>query len=524
MNNMMPDTNLETSMFSRRDALLTMGSTTFILGLSGCCSLPRAAAASPIIDDGLDRAEPDELGVDPDAVLAYLAAMDAADLDLHSVMIYRHGAVAAEGWWWPYRSELPHMTHSATKSFTSAGVGLAVSEGLIQLSDRVLDFFPGRVSAPSDNLKAMTVESLLTQTAGHAYGISGSSWRILETSWVDEFLKVPVDFKPGTHFAYSSATSYMLSAIVTQATGQTLHAYMKPRLFDPLGMHSIEWDVSPEGVNPGGNGLSASTPDFLKLGILHLQQGKWNQQQILPEDWIEAVATPKFGNPYSYHWWVAPEQLGYFAAGKFGQFCFVFPGLDAVMVVTSGVADNKVTRDRMHAIAFEFVPQIFSGGGASKAASVRMDQQLEQLRLLPPMTPTQSPLAKTLNERPYIAEPNVDGIKGLRLDFDDDVCKFNLVDERGVHTIINGLRTWREDETTMTGGYLHHEYEPESLRVVAGAKWVSENKLVMTWQYNETAWQDTVTITVEEDKLYLDRRVNVNSSALSRPTVTFVAT
>ena len=152
---------------------------------------------------------------------------------LHSFMLVRHGRVIAEGWWKPEAADKPHVLASLSKSFNSTAIGLAIQDGKLSLDDPVLQFFPADAPAdPSDNLKAMKVRDLLTMTCGHdtepkAVG-GGPS--------VKQFLAHPVPHKPGTHFQYNTMGAYVLSAIVTKTTGQTALEFLKPRLFEPLGI------------------------------------------------------------------------------------------------------------------------------------------------------------------------------------------------------------------------------------------------------------------------------------------------
>ncbi len=163
----------------------------------------------------LPRATPAEKGVDPAGILAFLDEVAAGGLELHSFMLFRGGAVVAEGFWRLYGADRVHMQHSATKSWTAAAVGLAIGEGRFGLDDKVIGFFPDQLPADvGDNLAAMTVRDLLTMRSGHSTGISGGEWRSMDSSWVEAFLREPVEEAPGRTFIYSSASSYMLSAIV----------------------------------------------------------------------------------------------------------------------------------------------------------------------------------------------------------------------------------------------------------------------------------------------------------------------
>lgn len=501
-------------MRSRREALLRIGGSLLAAGAGGWARIGAAGAAR----DGLPRSGA-KSGVNPDAVLAFLDDCAAQHLELDSLMLWHAGAVAAEGWWRPYRPDLVHMLHSATKSFTGTGVGIAIAEGRLSLDDPVLKFFPGRVASPGANLQAMQVRHLLSQTSGHAIGISGSQWRPLATSWVDEFFKVPVPYAPGTHFAYSSATSYMLSAIVTRVTGRSLADYLAPRLFEPMGMRGVRWDVGPEGVNPGGNGLSTTTADFLKLGVLHLTRGRWNGRQLVSPAWIAAATSPQGEADYGYQWWLAPDGLGYYAAGKFGQFCFVFPGLDGIVTVTAGLADNEATRERMHALTFRHAPRLFAAARPDAAANRRLADRVAALRLLAPLQPSSSPLAARVSGRTFMCADNADGVRSVRLVFAGDACRFEMSDARGNHVVVNGLTDWREGDTTITGGYLHHEYEPDLMRIVAGGRWTAPNRFEMTWQFVESGFRDTAALTFDGDQVRYDRSVNINSGPLARPTI-----
>jgi CubicO group peptidase (beta-lactamase class C family) len=202
-------------------------------------------------------------------------------------MFLRHGKVIAEGWWEPYSPDLRHTLYSTSKSFTSTALGLAVSEGLLSVEDKVISFFPDQLpDTVSAALKAMSVKNLLTMSAGQ----DPDPTRIIparDTNWVSAFLALPVVDDPGSRFLYNSMATYMLSAIVQKVTGENLIDYLTPRLFEPLGIEGMDWEVDPKGINTGGWGLRLKTTDMAKFGQLYLQQGVWNGQQILPAEWIE---------------------------------------------------------------------------------------------------------------------------------------------------------------------------------------------------------------------------------------------
>jgi CubicO group peptidase (beta-lactamase class C family) len=262
-------------------------------------------------------------------------------------MLVRHGRVVAEGWWGPYAAETPHMLFSLSKSFTSTAVGIAAAEGKLSPDDPVLKFFPDDAPAePSANLKAMRLTDLLRMSTGQ----QAEPARKASEPWAKTFLAQPVPFKPGTHFLYNTSATYMLSGAVQKATGQTLLDYLKPRLFEPLGIANPTWELSPQGISTGGYGLSVRTEDIAKFGQLYLQKGKWNGKQLVPEAFVEAATARQTSNGssprsdwdqgYGYQFWRC-RHGGYRGDGAFGQYCIVLPEQDAVIAITAGVRDMQ---------------------------------------------------------------------------------------------------------------------------------------------------------------------------------------
>ncbi|PVX61345.1 serine hydrolase domain-containing protein [Paraburkholderia unamae] len=499
------------------------------------------------VKGALERRRPSEAGVNAARVERFLDAAAAAGLELHHFMMVRRDAVIAEGAWRPYARGSRHMQHSATKSWTAAAMGVAVGDGLVALDDRVIDYFPEHLPATvSANLAAMTVRDLLTMRTGHRVGISGGEWRGRNESWVRLFLEVPVEDAPGGNFMYCSGTSYMLSAIVSKASGKTAHELLDARVFAPLGMHSVTWDVSPEGYNTGGNGLSCSPEDMAKFGLLHLRGGLWQGQRVLPEAWVrdatrnqvdvawigslagmcfsrDGRAEPDASQRrpgYGYQWWMT-EDGGFLASGFFGQRCYVFPALDLVLVFNAALSiDDKALKPLIWEHLLPAVDDIVHDGQADDALCARLTAL--SLPGLPAGLPT-SALAQAVNGRLWLAEPNDDGIVSIALAFEHDRCTFNYVDARGEHTIVAGIGQQIRGTTTMTGNKLHHEYQPDTLSVVAQGVWTTPERFDMRWCFDETTFCDRVACTFENGALRFERGVNTNSGARVRPGVQCVA-
>ncbi|MFO1514302.1 MAG: serine hydrolase [Verrucomicrobiota bacterium] len=338
----------------------------------------------------LPRSTPEAQGITSQAIQDFVSAVDKINT-LHSFMVVRHGQVIAEGWWKPEAPDKPHVLHSLSKSFNSTAVGLAIAEGKLSLDDPVLKFFPEQAPAePSENLKAMKVRDLLTMSCGHDVepkrAGSGPS--------VKDFLAQPVPHQPGTHFLYNTMGSYTLSAIVTKATGQTSLEFLKPRLFEPLGIDNPDWPSSPEGNSLGGYGLMLCTEDIAKFGQLYLQKGKWNGKQLIPEKWVEQATTKHIANDqeghskigidwvqgYGFQFWRCTHNA-FRGDGANGQLCVVIPEKDVVVAIT---ADTGNFQGEMNAIWDKLYPVFQTGALPENAAGVeKMKQSLATLEAHP---------------------------------------------------------------------------------------------------------------------------------------------
>lgn len=280
--------------------------------------------------------------------------------DVHSVMIVKNGEVIYSRWQSEGAENKPHVLHSVSKTFTATAVGMAIADGKMALTDKVVDFFPDKLPAQiSDNLKAMTVRDLLTMSCGHDVE---PVIRSAQQDWTSIFLAHPVVHKPGTFYLYNSMGTYMLSAIVQKVTGQKVVEYLRSRLFEPLHIEQPRWEESPQGINCGGWGLYLKTEDLAKMGQLLLQKGQWNGKQLIPAEWVAemskkqvdsvnpgtrledaaskgmTVETSDWMQGYGYQMWRC--RPGCFRAdGARGQYIIVVPDKNAVIAITSDVKD-----------------------------------------------------------------------------------------------------------------------------------------------------------------------------------------
>lgn len=337
----------------------------------------------------LPRALPSEQGVSARSLLAFLDSLEHGGPELHSLMVLRRGHVIAEGWWSPYRRELPHELFSLSKSFTSTAVGFARAEGLLSLDDLVLDHLGDLAPArPDPRLARMRIRHLITMTAGHT---TETGDRVFGTRrWAKAFLALPIEAEPGTEFLYNTPATYMLSFLVQRLTGQRVLDYLRPRLLEPLGIEGATWERSPEGVDTGGFGLSLATEDLACFGQLYLQDGMWDGVRVLPEGWVaEAtsrhtdshIAEPDWAQGYGYQFWRCQPPGIYRGDGAFGQFCVVMPEAEAVVVATSGTPDLQGVLNRM----WEHLVPALAGLGAEPdaGADAELAARLAALTIAP---------------------------------------------------------------------------------------------------------------------------------------------
>lgn len=293
-----------------------------------------------VYEQAFVRATPENQGISSDLFTALLRELDASkDTEMHHFMALRHGKVICECNFAPYPKGMWHITHSMCKSITGMAIGMLIEEEKLKLDENIYDIFPDHINAFSKIFRpVITVENLLTMTSGITFNESGI---VSGNDWLGSFLNASVNGKPGTEFQYNSLNTYVLSAIVTKRTGETLTEYLTPRLFGPLGITKYYWETCPKGITKGGWGLFLCAEDMAKLGHLYLQRGKWNGQQLVSEYWIEIstarhLKTQNDTYGYGYQLWMEQRPGSFEYNGMLGQNVIIYPDMDMVLVTNAG--------------------------------------------------------------------------------------------------------------------------------------------------------------------------------------------
>jgi CubicO group peptidase (beta-lactamase class C family) len=342
----------------------------------------------------LPRSSPESQGVDPAGILAFLDDLESApDIEMHSLMIIRHGQVVAEGWWSPYLPEQAHLLYSLSKSFTSTAAAFAIAEGLLDLDATVLSYFPELDREITDRRsRSILVRHVAAMASGHLEETIERTLALDPVEPVRGFLLIPPDREPGSVFAYNQPCTYTLAAILQRLTGQSLIEYLRPRLFDPLGIGQAGWQRDAAGRDIGFTGLHATTDAIGRLGLLYLQRGVWNGQRLLSDEWVADAtrvqvetrvemedpneAKPDWQQGYGFQFWMARD--GYRGDGAYGQFCVVLPEQDAVIATTAGTENMQGILDAVWA---DLLPAMTAGTLEPSPVADQLAARLDGLEL-----------------------------------------------------------------------------------------------------------------------------------------------
>lgn len=307
----------------------------------------------------LTRQSPIASGIKPSAILNMLQIWNNLG-NFNSYMIVHKGAVVAEGWWKPFAPEKPHTMYSVSKSFTAVAAAFAEHEGLINYEDYVLSYFPEYENSIPDmdqGLRHIQIKHLLSMTTGH---VPNADFIFEEENPVQSFFTSKLQVSPGSRFSYNTAATYMVSALIQRASGQTMLEYLQSRFFKPLGIGNRTWDTCPLGITLGGIGLNITTEDLAKLGVFLLNRGSWNGIQLLPQASVDYMTRKhvntwnesqfptyemlgeekpplnnQHGHGYGFQFWCGPPEGFYRADGAYGQICAVLPQYDTAVICTA---------------------------------------------------------------------------------------------------------------------------------------------------------------------------------------------
>lgn len=299
------------------------------------------------MDFRLPRCTPEEVGIPSFQVEQCIRALSHDLTTMNGFMAARHGKIFSECWWAPYAPNIPHSNHSFGKTYTATALGIAMGEGLVGLDEKMVDIFADEIAeqniAVPEGLEKITVEHVLTMTNGMAYHPD------MRGDFVANYLSTPLAHEPGTYFTYNSSGSCMLGAIVLKRTGLNMKEYLTPRLFQKIGIEpeSFVWrQFRGTGID-AEPGTFATTEANLRLALCYLQGGKWNGQQVIPEEYVRAalkihVSTAHAPEQkdglcgYGYQLWACSIPGVFRFDGGQGQYGILWPEQDLVISLHEG--------------------------------------------------------------------------------------------------------------------------------------------------------------------------------------------
>ena len=472
------------------------------------------------------RTTPEAVGIPSASIEWLLDRLEEGWTEPHGLMIMRHGKVCAEGWWAPYATGIRHGLQSHTKTYAATAVGIAYTEGLLKLTDRIVDIFADEIPEnPSENLKKLTVRDVLCMGCGMDTMPRPSK------DWIREFLATPVNHVPGTTFMYNSTGSTFLGAIVRKLTGLGLHDYLKPRLFDKIGIdaENLRWITMPDGMEIGGGGLFATTEDNLRLMKLYADGGVWEGERILAEDYVKLAtskqndsATERAVNPpaednfvgYGFQIWMCRPKGVYRADGAMGQFTIVFPERDMLLAITenaSGSTGGAMPQKALDTIwewldslprpETEILPE-------DPEASAHLARRMQMLALPAPRRSPESPLQEKINGSTYAVtdgyfalsdagmvrfmsgEDRPGGAKALSLTFAENACTLTCLVDGKPQSLT----------AAMDGTRLRNELPGMPSIALCSGCWEADNVFRLRLRMVETCNETSITFTFSGDQ------------------------
>ncbi len=308
---------------------------------------------------------PESQGMISDMLIDMIEHIKENQYNTHSILIHRNGHFVFEAYFHPYDKSTSHNLKSTSKGVISALVGIAIREGFIDnLEQKVYNFFPEYTDDNTNESKLeIKIKHLLTMTAGLKWTENDikSMLTFISGQRIKNILRLPLIETPGTTFNYNTGLTHLLSGIITKSSGMSTLEFANKYLFENLNIHNVQWSKDYEGYYIGGSELFLTPRAMLKFGLLYLNNGRWNEKQIIPEEWVEkSISTGTEGNfhginiDYGYLWWLdinSPifyfnsendiNKKDFLAMGVHGQRIYVNRNLNLVVVITADEHDES---------------------------------------------------------------------------------------------------------------------------------------------------------------------------------------
>ena len=463
----------------------------------------------------LEKVIPEQVGIRSDLLAQVLTECLERNIQLHSLLIVRHGKLVLETAKFPTAREDKHLVYSCSKTFTATAVGIAIDEKLIKLDDRIIDYFPEVSRAGLDeNAMKITIRNLLMMATGHGRDSVGDMCNS-DLSWPEVFFHSEMIYEPGTTFVYDSGGTYMLSEIISRVTRKSMFEYMKEKVFEPLDIVDVSWDVHGK-VNTGAWGVLIAPRDLCKLGLLYLNKGVWEGKRILSEEYIEEATKPListrgehkleeridgWSRNYGFSFW-QNNANSFRADGAFGQLCMIFPKEDMVIVTTA----EEENSGRIMSLIEKYIlaPLSDMPGGFNCRTAKLLHNTITTYEMEPIYAPSYSWFLEMLNGKTYQLEGDYKGKitffaegEELRIDIDNiqSIVAGETRDCIGTTKCVLPIPT--------CSPLLGEEQLCREWKTAAHYRWVASQTLLMTVAYPESGHRQDWTMIFTGKKLYV---------------------
>jgi CubicO group peptidase (beta-lactamase class C family) len=436
--------------------------------------------------------------------------------NIHHITIIRNNQTVLDADIYPYSSEYLHDIASVTKSFTSLLIGIAIDKGFIKdENESVRKFFP-EITTRNQLLDSLKIKDLITMTSGFACGVSDGEKALSDMrkspDWVKFIFDLPMTSKPGETFSYCSCNSYLLSEIIHRTTKLTQHEFAKKYLFSPLQISNSKWLTNYKGINHGWGDLFLFPSAMAKIGKLILDKGKWQNKQIVSEQWIKKSLQTFSKLPddkgYGYGWWTN-DKVGYYeAAGRGRQTISVIPSKNMIVTMFGGEFDAGMIGNYIfHSIQSDKDLPENSNGYAKLKTTLKETASPPSFKL----ASVNDSIIQRLNKRTIVFEKNIAEIDSLQFGF--------FSKEKGMVAFYKNQSTEKYPFLLSTNTYALSMDSTLQLPVALQAKCEKRNEFVLHYNqlcrinnfyFNFTIDGNSIMTTMEETSNFI--KTNIASS------------
>jgi CubicO group peptidase (beta-lactamase class C family) len=436
----------------------------------------------------LPASSPESLGIPSSAILNFIERIDRKQICMHGFLLLRKGQIAAEGYWAPYSENSMHRMYSVSKSFVSLAIGLMIDEGKLSLDDKVVKFFKDKVPENvHPYLAQSTIRDLLMMATPH----TENSYTRNDSDWAATFFNKKPSHPSGTIFSYDTAGTVILCTIVERISGVPFLEYMRDKLLDPVGFSKDAWCIkTPEGTSWGGSGVICRLRDMAKLAYVCMNKGRWNDVQLISEEYISAATSKQIDNSvlgkdgYGYQIWMLKDN-GFSFFGMGSQFAFCFPDKDILFACisdTQGSDAAGIDNGIEDAFREEILNKIQDSPLPYDAkTNALLKEGIKNLKILPQRGNLTSSFEQKANGKWYNLNENPMEISKMRLIFEGDEGIWEYKNASGDHQLRFGVGK------TIEGPFPEKKYFGERIGSIPGrcydclssAAWVEEHKLNM---------------------------------------------